>query len=141
MIINKTCIITGGVLIVADHMVVFHSRFYKLFNWKKDFERITLRNQKIFYTIHIALLLFFLVFTFLSFVYVNELSQCKGLAFSIVISYSLFWLWRAIWQLIYFNPKKSNSSKKLVFLHYFLIIIFLALFVVYFIPVLSKLSL
>lgn len=53
MLISKICIITGGILSLL--MVMFHTRFYKLFDWKKDFEKISIKNQKIFYTIHLAL--------------------------------------------------------------------------------------
>ena len=57
MILTKVCIIAGGVLSLV--MMVFHIRFYVMFNWKDEFANISLKNQKIFYTIHIALLLLF----------------------------------------------------------------------------------
>ncbi len=136
MLVLKICIIIGGILSVF--MIIFHSQFYKLFNWKKDFERITQGNQKIFYTIHFALIFLFIAFACFSLIYTDELSQCTGVAFGITLSYSLFWLWRTIWQIIYFNPHKSNNVQKLVFLHYFLVFIFLMLFIVYLIPVIFK---
>ena len=141
MVISKICIILGGIFSLL--MVIFHTQFYKLFNWKEDFEKISVRNQRIFYTIHIALYLFFIIFAILSFVYINELSQCKGLAFGIMMGYSLFWLWRTAWQIIYFKPPKTRKDKgarKLLYLHYLLIVIFLILFLAYGIPVALKLS-
>lgn len=138
--ISKVCIITGGILSLL--MVVFHTRFYKLFQWKEEFEKITLRNQRIFYTIHIALLLLFLVFALLSFIYTEELSQASGLALGITAGYSLFWLWRTIWQIVYFRPSSSTTAdprmRKFLFLHHLLIFIFLLLFIAYLIPVISK---
>lgn len=140
MMISKICIIIGGIFSLI--MVIFHTRFHKLFNWKDDFEKISVQNQRIFYTIHIALYLFFIIFAVLSFVYINDLSQCQGVAFGIMMGYSLFWLWRTVWQIIYFKPPKTRKDKdarKLLFLHYLLIVIFLILCIVYSIPVILKL--
>ena len=136
MLLTKICIITGGIL--SLFMVLFHTRFYKLFDWKKDFEIISAVNQKIFYTIHLALLLLFLAFSFISFAYANELSQCSGLACGITIGYSLFWLWRTIWQITYFRPPKNQKAGKMIFMHYLLIIVFGILFVVYLMPFILK---
>jgi cytochrome b561 len=141
MMISKISVIIGGIFSLL--MVIFHTQFYKLFNWKEDFGKISARNQRIFYTIHIALYLFFIIFAILSFVYTDELSQCRGLAFGIMLGYALFWLWRTVWQVIYFKPPKTRKDKdagKLLFLHYLLIIIFLILFLAYGIPVVISLS-
>jgi cytochrome b561 len=139
--ISQISVIIGGIFSLL--MVIFHTQFYKLFNWKEDFGKISTRNQRIFYTIHIALYLFFIIFAILSFAYINELSQCSGLAFGIMVGYSLFWLWRTVWQIIYFKPPKTRKDKearKLLFFHYLLIVIFLILFLAYGIPVVIKLS-
>jgi hypothetical protein len=133
MSIAQICIVIGGLL--SLFMAVFHSRFYKMFYWRRELKKISLPNQKILYTIHIALLLLFVVFALLSFVYVDELSQSKGLALGIAGLYALFWLWRMIWQIAYFRPPKGSDIKKLPFIHYFLIVIFALLFIVYGIPV------
>jgi hypothetical protein len=133
MTIAQICIIIGGIL--SLFMAVLHSRFYKMFYWRREFRKITLPNQRIIYTIHIALLLLFVVFALLSFVYSDELSQGEGLALGITGLYALFWLWRTIWQIAYFRPPKGSDVKKMPFIHYFLIVIFALLFIVYGIPV------
>jgi len=142
MIVSKICVVVGGSLSLL--MVIFHTRFYKLFDWKDEFEKITPRNQRIFYTIHMALLLLLVVFSILSFVYLEPLSRCSGAAFGIMTGYSLFWLWRTIWQIIYFKPpaksKRNASTRKLLFLHYFLIVVFFVLFLAYAVPVVLKLT-
>lgn len=141
MLISKVCIMVGGIL--SLFMAVFHSRFYKLFNWKKEFARISSPNQRIFFSIHIALILLFLAFSFLSFTYTGELARCSGLALGTTAAYSLFWLWRTIWQVIYFKPpinSNAPSTRKFLFLHCFLIVIFTLLFLVYLIPVILKLT-
>ncbi len=136
MLILKICIITGGIL--SLFMALFHTQFYKLFNWKKDFEKISIINRKVFYTIHLALLLLFIVFSCISLAYAHELSQCKGLACGVTLGYSLFWLWRTMWQMIYFRPPKNQQGGNRIFMHYLLIIIFGILFVIYISPFILK---
>ncbi len=133
---NQICIISGGILSLL--MVLFHTQFYKRFNWKVDFEKLPLRNQKIFYTIHLALILMFLIFALFSFVYVRELGTCRDLSLGILILYSLFWLWRALWQILYFRPSKSKKHRQLRLLHYGVIVWFFLLFLAYFLPVIRQ---
>ncbi len=137
MVIGQICIIIGGILSLL--MAIFHTRFYQRFEWGPEFEKISPRNQKIFYTIHIALLLLFFVFAALSLIYSRELGGGEGLAFGITGLYALFWLWRGLWQLVYFNPSKIKRIRKLVFLHYFVTLWFFLLFAAYVIPVIIKL--
>ena len=136
MLISKISIIAGGVL--SLFMVLFHCRFYKLFGWKKDFESISIINRKVFYTIHITLLLLFLSFAIISFIFTEELSQCCGLACAVTLSYSLFWLWRTIWQIIYFRPPRNSKPDRKIFLHYILIFVFTMLFIFYLVPFIIK---
>ncbi len=133
MSFSEVCIYSGGVL--SAGMAVFHSRFYTRFHWKDDFKIISFRNQKILYTVHIALLLFFCLFALLSFIFAKELALSSGLALGINILYSLFWLWRTIWQVFYFRspPEMAVNSKSAI--HYIITIVFFLLFVSYFLPV------
>ena len=127
--ISLISIYTGGILTIL--MAIFHINFPKIFKWEKDFGRITELNKKAFYTIHIALLLIFIIIGILSFFYAGELSECKGIALGLNILISLFWLWRTIWQIFYFKGKM---------LHYLLIIWFFTLSVSYIIPVIYNLT-
>ena len=133
MEISKICIYFGGFLSLV--IALFHTQFYKRFGWKKEFDVVSFRNQRIFYTIHLALMLLFFVFAYISFVYADELSHATGLAFGICISFSLFWLWRTIWQIVYFKIPKNSKIKKMPMMHYILIVIFLLLCITYLIPV------
>ncbi|MCP4724330.1 MAG: hypothetical protein GY863_04815 [bacterium] len=133
MSLNIICIYIGGTLSLL--MAVFHLKFYKRFGWKDDLAKITYRNRRIFYTIHLALLLLFVVFAYLSFFYNGELSRSTGLGFGINAGISLFWFWRTLWQIFYFRPKKNS---KMPAVHYILIVVFLLLFAAYFIPLLSN---
>lgn len=129
-------IIIGAVLSLL--VFVFHTRLYQLYQWQHDFDKISIINQKIFYTINLATTLFLLLFGIISIIYVNELAECKGLAFGFCLAYSLFWLWRAIWQITYFKIPKNVTSKKGIIMNYSLRIVFILLFIAYFIPVLNR---
>lgn len=137
MPLAKICIVLGGVL--SFLMACFHTRFYRMFRWDSDFEKVTLLNHKVLYSIHIALLLLFFLFSILSFTYLDELANPKGLAFGITITYSAFWLWRLIWQIIYFRPQRPKTGQKRPLLHYILLLIFALLFIDYLIPPLLSL--
>jgi hypothetical protein len=62
MPLAKICIVLGGVL--SFLMACFHTRFYRMFRWDRDFEKVTLLNHKVLYSIHITLLLLFFLFSF-----------------------------------------------------------------------------
>lgn len=125
---SLTSICFGGVLTLL--MAIFHTRFYRLFKWKAEYKKLTELNKKIFYSIHLALFLLFFFFGFLTLIYAQELSKCVGICFGINLLFSIFWLWRTIWQVIYFKGK---------IMHYVFILHFFLLSVTYLIPVILQL--
>ena len=130
---NQISIIIGGILTLF--MSIFHLRSYQFFGWAKEFEKISLRNQKIIYTIHLSLLLLFLGMGLLSLAFFRQLAGSYGLALGINIILSLFWLWRGIWQMVYFQSVRVNKMRKYVWFGKTLTIVFFILFVSYFLPV------
>lgn len=128
------CIYCGGVLSLL--MALYHTRFYKLFRWKKEFEKLTDVNRRILYTVHIALLLLFFGYASVSLFYAPELGTCKGLAFGINLQYALFWLWRTIWQLYIKKPEKIKWQ----LFYYISTLVFFLLFISYSLPVILSLS-
>jgi hypothetical protein len=133
MNISLISIYIGGGLSLL--MVVFHTQFSKIFNWQLDFKRVSNINRRIIYTIHIALYLLFIGFSFISFVNGVELSKSIGLAFGINLIYSLLWLWRTIWQVVYLKPEKKN---KFYSMHIILIVVFFLLFISYSLPIILR---
>ncbi len=117
--------------ILSIFMGIFHIRFPKLFKWGAEYKNNSTLNKKIFFTIHLALLLLFLIFGAFTLAFAKELSECNGIAFGINLCFSLFWIWRAIWQIFYFKGKA---------MHYILIAYFTLLFIGYFVPIASKLA-
>lgn len=117
------CIYTGGALSLL--LGVFHTRFFKRFKWEKEFKKISEVNRRIFYTIHMALLLLFFLFAFLSFVYAREMSESLGLALGLNIGLGLFWLWRFAWQVWYFKRlRRGIHWMDVMFLGWFLLLFF-----------------
>lgn len=106
--VSKIAVLTGGLLMLS--LGVFHSRFYSLFQWQEDLKRLTRRNYRIFLTIHLALTLLLVFMGFLTILFYRELSVPKGLAMGFDISMVLFWLWRMIWQAIYFKIRINARS-------------------------------
>jgi len=134
IMIANTAIIIGGLLSFA--LAIYHCSFYNIFKWNDEFQKISVLNARIFVTLHIALIAVFMFFSFLSFIYTEELSQCNGLAGVITGFYAFVWLFRTIWQATYLRVLESEKPLS----HYVLMIWFLALFVAYSIPVVVKLS-
>jgi len=126
--IGTVSIYSGGILTLL--MAGFHIRFPEIFRWGKDYGRISDINKRIFHTIHLALILIFVIIGILSLFYATELSQCKGISFGLNLMISIFWLWRTIWQIYYFKGKT---------MHFVLIGIFVILFLTYLIPIIQNL--
>jgi hypothetical protein len=133
---SEVFIYIGGILTLL--MAVFHTRFYRLFLWGSDFAKITERNRRILYTVHIALLLLFFILGAISLVYTKELAGAKGLARGILLGFVIFWFWRTVWQPIYFRPSRIKRFRPLLVMHYIMTAWFLLLFIVYLIPLIMS---
>ena len=131
--ISLICIYLGGVLTLL--MAILHTRYYKIFNWKTEFKNISTANTRIFYTLHIALLLMFFIIAATSIVYANELSRSEGLANGLNILFAAFWFWRLIWQFVYFKKQKRQKTHPVAIV---LSTMFLLLAVSYSIPVVVR---
>jgi hypothetical protein len=106
-----------------------------MFNWKTDFEKVTVLNARIIYTVHLALLLLFFMLGIISIVNAGELARSIGLALGLNLLFSAFWLWRLIWQFAYF---KREKRQKIPLIGIILTLIFALLFSTYLIPVIYR---
>lgn len=122
-------IFIGGILSCV--VVVFHLQFSWLFKWESDRNKLSLINHRMFHTHHLALTLLILLIGLLSLFKAPILATDTQLAPWINAGYSLFWLWRALWQIHYFVAPPDHKK---TILHYLLITLFILLSCAYAFP-------
>lgn len=102
----KTLIYIGGFYNSA--FAVFHLFFWKLFDWKNDLRNLTRVNRGVMQILNLCLTFVFLIFAYVSFAHASELLM-SGLGKTLLFSIALFWLLRAIEQIVFFNLKTRAS--------------------------------
>lgn len=99
-------IIAGGIYTLG--FVVFHLCFWKLFKWEQDLQTVSTVNRSIMQVLNISLTVSFLVFSYISLFHSVELLTTEiGKASLVLIS--VFWLLRAIQQIIFFRLNHCAS--------------------------------
>lgn len=89
--------------------VAFHLSFWKIFNWKYELEYLTTLNQNVMQILNLRLIYIFLVVACLSFFCADELLN-ENLGKVILFAVTLFWLMRAVEQIIFFGLKNRLSA-------------------------------
>lgn len=108
-------VIIGGVHSLL--FAIFHLLFWKLFDWKRDLNRVSKVNKAIFQIINIRLIFIFLFTGINCIMYPNELiNSLIGRIF--LFGGFLFWTGRAIEQIVFF---KFESFRVNIFTFIFLI--------------------
>jgi hypothetical protein len=130
MTLPMASIYVGGGLTLL--IAILHCRFHTMFGWAGEFSRISQLNARILYTIHVALLLLFFMLGGISIVFAREMSQAEGLSLALTGWLSLFWLWRLVWQLVYFRRDRGQRIPPVAV---FFISVFFLQFVAYGLPV------
>ncbi len=124
---------TGGTLSIL--LGVAHCYYYRGFGWGEEFQKINILNAKILYTIHLFLIPLFFLYGYLSWMHSAELAGGSSLGMTLTTFYAVFWLLRAIWQIIYFKPLKSDGFNRLASLNYFITSYFVVLCATYSTPI------
>jgi len=130
-------IIAGGLLTIL--VAVFHTRFYSIFGWTREFEKISDHSRRILFTVHIALLLLFFGIGLFMLLFSRFLASNSPAAISLHTILFIFWTWRALWQIIYFKPPKNRRLVKMRRLHFIMLFIFICISLSSFIPLLAVL--
>jgi len=124
----ETLVKAGGLFNIA--LVIFHLSFWRLFNWRDELKSISFLNSSIMQVLNISLTLVFVIFAYISLLHAEALLSTP-LGNSLLALMALFWLARAIQQIIFFGLRLPLSR---VFL-----LIFLSGFALYAIPALTVL--
>lgn len=105
---------------------IFHIFFWKIFRWNPDLKKLNFLNRAIMQVLNLCLTFCFLLFAYVSFFHTAELLT-TGLGNTLLVGIAVFWLLRAIEQVIFFNLTHWSSG---IFL-----LIFIAGAVIYAIPI------
>ena len=79
---------------------IFHSQFWRLFNWKIELPKLQPANQAIMQISNICLIYFFLLVAAICFIFPTELLNTR-LGHFFIAGISLFWVGRTIEQFIF----------------------------------------
>jgi hypothetical protein len=129
-------IVAGGILMLI--VGIAHTLFYRIFGWRQAFARLRVLDGKVFYTLHVALMLLGLLLAYVSLRHSDELGRAAGLGGTITVLLAAFWLWRLVWQLVYFRPRRLEVGRKWIVFHYAWVALFALLTVAYSLPVATR---
>lgn len=102
----QTVIKMGGVYNLA--FLVFHAMFWKIFKWHNELPKLTHINGAIMQVLNLCLMFCFLLFGYISLFHTSELGT-SNMGRALLLFIALFWLARAIEQLVFFSFKRSSS--------------------------------
>jgi hypothetical protein len=137
MDLARASIVAGGILMLV--VGIAHMFFYRIFDWREAFAKVRVLDAKVFYTLHVALMLLGLVLAYVSLRYSDELSRGAGLGGTITALLAAFWLWRLAWQVVYFRPRRLQVRGRWLMFHYGWIALFVMLTVAYSGPIAARL--
>ena len=89
--------------------VIFHLMFWRLFNWSEDLRSLSFINRAIMQVLNLSLSFAFVIFGYVSLFHSRELLE-TALGHSLLVLISLFWLLRAIEQVVFFKLKHWGSA-------------------------------
>lgn len=110
----ESLIKAGGIYNMA--LVVFHLLFWRIFNWKQDLRSLSFLNKAITQVVNLSLSFVFVIFAYISLFHSAELLSTE-LGNSLLVLMALFWIARAVMQIVFF---KLEHWVSVVFLVYFL---------------------
>lgn len=86
----------------------FHLLFWRLFDWKSDLASLSFLNRAIVQVMNLCLVLVFVMFGSLSLLYAREMVG-SALGTALVTFVALFWLARAVEQVVFFKLRHWAS--------------------------------
>ena len=112
---NEALVIAGGLYNLV--FAVFHLLFWRIFGWREDLRSLRFVNRAIMQVLNLCLTFAFVIFAVVSLGHTEELLT-TGLGHSLLALFALFWLARAIEQIVFFELRSRVSW---VFLALFLV--------------------
>lgn len=137
MDLMRASVVAGGAMMLV--VGAAHLFFPRIFGWPEAFARLRVLDAKVFYTLHVALVLLGLAMAWVSVRYPGELSRGEGLGGALAAMLAAFWLWRLVWQLVYFRPARLQPARRMLLFHYAWVVLFVLLATAYSVPVVASL--
>ncbi len=103
----ETAVLVGGAFNAA--IAVFHLAFWKLFRWREEVNRMSRVNAAILQVLNLRLTWLLIVFAGISFAFTSELVHTT-LGKTLMAGMALFWIMRAIEQVIFFGLRETASK-------------------------------
>jgi hypothetical protein len=103
---KNTLLVIGGLYSFA--FAAFHMLFWKLFRWKGDLQRLTPVNRAIMQVLNLRLIYVFVIMGLTTVLFPGPL-LATDLGRFVLGAMSLFWLMRAIEQIIFFGLRATAS--------------------------------
>lgn len=91
----------------------FHLLFWRLFDWKNDLTSLSFVNRAIVQVLNLCLVLVFVIFGSLSLLYAEDMAVSE-LGRALVLLLAVFWLARAVEQVVFFKLRHWVSWAFLV---------------------------
>ena len=88
---------------------IFHIFFWKIFKWHFELPKLNHLNRAIVQVLNLCLIFCFVLFFVVSFFCTHELPS-TNLGRTITAGISLFWLLRALEQIMFFNIRRIESK-------------------------------
>ncbi len=105
----------GGIYCFA--FAIFHLLFWRIFNWADDLSSLSFLNRAIMQVVNLSLTFVFVIFGYVSLLHPKEMLETH-LGRNLLALIAIFWLFRAIQQVVFFKLSHWGS---VVFLTIFLI--------------------
>ncbi|MBS1793701.1 MAG: hypothetical protein JSS81_07600 [Acidobacteria bacterium] len=87
---------------------LFHLLFWKIFGWKTELRTLGPINRGVMQILNLRLMWVFLVFAYVSAFYGHDLVT-SGLGRTLLAAIALFWLMRAVEQIVFFGLRSAVS--------------------------------
>lgn len=102
----------GGIYNIA--LLSFHLLFWRIFNWEDELRTLSFVNRAIMQVVNLSLTFVFFAFACISMLHTDELLSTP-LGNTLLVLIALFWMARAVMQVLFFKLKHPVSVAFLVF--------------------------
>lgn len=97
---------------------LLHVAFPKRFNWKEEFERVSLLNRQIFYVHCLFLVIILVMMGLLSLLYAQELVQPSPVNRALLGGLTFFWGLRLVIQWFGYSPQLWRGNRFNTIMHF-----------------------